>query len=101
MHRIYEWARFILKEKVNTFIKGASSGMFLSGIFLFGSNFSGRTAIIVEGLIKLFIVVVTGFLSGFITVIGKSAAERFQKAWKEFWNKPKLIKRRPRKKKAA
>lgn len=85
MHRVYEWVKFIVQQKVNVFIKGAFSGGFVSAIFLFGSNLSSHGAFVVAFLIKTFAVIVTGLLSGFATVLGNDIYQ---------WAKAKFIKKK-------
>jgi len=85
MHRIYEWIKHLFKEKVNIFIKGATGGWLLSGIFLFGSHFDSKTSFLIAYLIKVFAVTVSGVISGFATVFGNDMYR---------WVKSKVIKKR-------
>ncbi len=85
MHRIYEWLKVIWGEKINVFIKGATGGWIISGIFLFGSNFSDKGAFLLAYLVKVFAVTVSGVISGFATVFGNDMYK---------WVKAKVIKRR-------
>src|SRR6478736_3340819 len=70
MHRIYEWLRILWQEKINLFIKGATGGWLVSGIFLFGSNLSDKGAFLIAYIIKVLAVGVSGFISGCATVMG-------------------------------
>ena len=70
MHRFYEWLKILWGEKINIFIKGATGGWIISGIFLFGSNLSDKSAFLLAYLIKVFAVTVSGVISGFATVAG-------------------------------
>lgn len=70
MHRIYEWLRILWQEKINIFIKGATGGWIISGIFLFNSNISDKRAFLLAYLIKVLAVTVSGVISGFATVFG-------------------------------
>jgi len=89
MHRIYEWIKLLFKEKVNIFIKGATGGWLLSGIFLFGSHFDSKTSFLIAYLIKVFAVTVSGVVSGFATVFGNDLYK---------WAKEKIIIKSTRKK---
>src|SRR5688572_23663150 len=90
MHRIYEWLKILWGEKINIFIKGATGGWIISGIFLFGSNISDKGALLLAYLIKLFAVTVTGLVSGFATVFGNDMYH---------WVKGKLLNRKRKKNK--
>jgi|SRR5688572_28862182 hypothetical protein len=70
MHRIYEWLKVIWREKINIFIKGATGGWLVSGVLLFGSNLSDKSAFLLAYLVKVFAVTVSGVISGFATVAG-------------------------------
>jgi hypothetical protein len=85
MHRIYEWIKVLWREKVNLFFKGATSGWLLSGILLFGSNLSDKTAFLLAYIIKVFAVTVSGIISGFATVAGSDMYK---------WAKEKYITRK-------
>lgn len=85
MHRIYEWIRVILQEKVNVFIKGASSGGLLSGVLLFGSSIHDKNSLLFTYTIKLFAVLVCGVISGFASVLGNDAYK---------WVKATIIKKK-------
>jgi hypothetical protein len=85
MHRIYEWVKVIWREKINLFFKGATSGWVLSGVLLFGSNLSDKTAFLLTYLIKVFAVTVSGIISGFATVAGSDMYK---------WAKERIIKKR-------
>lgn len=82
MQRLFEWIKFFIKEKINIFYKGFWGGGIISGIFLFGSNFSSTTIFIYAYLIKLLAVVITGLISGFTTVLGNDLYQ---------WMKSKII----------
>jgi hypothetical protein len=84
MRRIYEWIRFFLQEKINIFIKGATGGWLISGIFLFGSNIHDKATFLVTYLVKVFAVAVSGLISGFATVLGNDIYQ---------WAKTKYIKK--------
>lgn len=85
MHRIYEWLKVLWGEKINVFIKGATGGWVISGIFLFGSNISDTSAFLLAYLIKVFAVTVAGIISGFATVFGNDVYK---------WVKQKVIKKK-------
>src|ERR1044072_2230787 len=85
MHRIYEWLRVIWGEKINIFIKGATGGWIISGIFLFNSSISDKRAFLFAYLIKVFAVTVSGVISGFATVFGNDMYK---------WLKEKVIKKK-------
>lgn len=70
MHRFYEWLKVIWREKINIFIKGATGGWLVSGVLLFGSNLSDKSAFLLAYLVKVFAVTVSGVISGFATVAG-------------------------------
>lgn len=85
MHRIYEWLKVIWGEKVNVFIKGATSGWIISGLFLFNSHISNKRAFLLAYLVKVFAVTVSGVISGFATVFGNDAYK---------WVKDRVVKRK-------
>lgn len=85
MHRFYEWLKVIWGEKINIFIKGATGGWIISGIFLFGSNLSDKGAFLLAYMIKLFAVTVSGIISGFATVFGNDLYK---------WAKARILKRK-------
>lgn len=85
MHRIYEWVKVIWSEKINIFIKGATGGWIISGIFLFGSNISDQTAFLLAYIVKVFAVAVSGVISGFATVFGNDMYK---------WIKARIIKKK-------
>jgi len=85
MNRFYEWLKLLLQEKVNIFIKGATSGWLLAGIFLFGSSLNPQSPFILTYIIKVFAVAVTGLISGFATVFGNDIYR---------WSKSKVIKKK-------
>lgn len=84
MHRFYEWLKIIWGEKINLFIKGATSGWVISGIFLFGSNISDKSAFLIAYIIKVFAVTISGLISGCATVAGNDLYK---------WMKEKIVKR--------
>lgn len=85
MHRIYEWLKILWGEKINVFIKGATGGWLISGIFLFNSSISDKRAFLLAYLIKVFAVTVSGVISGFATVFGNDMYK---------WLKEKVIKKK-------
>lgn len=89
MHRIYEWLKILWTEKINIFIKGATGGWVVSGIFLFGSNLSDKGAFLIAYLIKVFAVGVSGLISGCATVAGNDLYK---------WAKEKIIKKKVKRK---
>jgi len=95
--RIYEWAKIIIKEKVNIFFRGFIGFGLTTGIFLFGSSFDGTTAFLLAYFIKLVAVLISGVLGGFATILGNDI---YQWAKAKIQNKKQLVRQR-RKKKAA
>lgn len=85
MHRIYEWLKTLWGEKINIFIKGATSGWLVSGVLLFGSNLSDQGAFLVAYLIKVIAVGVSGLISGCATVMGNDLYQ---------WAKDKFLKKK-------
>lgn len=99
MHRIYEWLRIALNEKVNLFIRGLIGGCCISGIFLFRSPIHDATVIIffLVYCLKLLAVGLSGIISGCASVLGNDLAKWIKSKWRRA-----TVKRvQNRKKKAA
>lgn len=89
MHRIYEWLKIIWGEKINIFIKGATSGWILSGVLLFGSGLSDKGSLLIAYVVKVFAVTISGLISGCATVMGNDLYH---------WAKAKIIKKNTKRK---
>jgi len=89
MQRIFDWLKILWGEKINIFIKGATGGWIVSGIFLFGSNLSHKSAFLIAYLVKVFAVGVSGLISGCATVAGNDLYK---------WAKDKIAKRKTKRK---
>lgn len=89
MHRIYEWLKTLWGEKINIFIKGATSGWLVSGVLLFGSNLSDQGAFIIAYLVKVIAVGISGLISGCATVMGNDLYH---------WAKDKFLKKKVKRK---
>jgi hypothetical protein len=89
MRRIYEWLKILWGEKINIFIKGATGGWIVSGMFLFGSSLSDKGAFLVAYFIKVVAVGVSGLISGCATVMGNDMYH---------WTKSKILKRKVKRK---
>lgn len=89
MHRIYEWLKTLWGEKINIFIKGATSGWLVSGVLLFGSNLSDQSAFIIAYLVKVIAVGISGLISGCATVMGNDLYH---------WAKDKILKKKVKRK---
>lgn len=90
MQRLFEWLKLFINEKINVFVKGFIGGTVVSGIFLFGSNITSTHYLIYAYLLKLFAVIVSGFISGFATILGNDVYH---------WAKNKILNRKPETKK--
>ncbi len=90
-NRFYEWLKIIWGEKINIFIKGATGGWIISGIFLFGSNLSDKSAFLLAYLVKVFAVTVSGVISGFATVAGN---DKYKWVKEKYLTKKQIKKRR-------
>lgn len=89
MQRIFDWLKLIWGEKINLFIKGATSGTIISGLFLFGSNLSDKGAFLLAYLIKVLAVAISGLISGCATVMGNDLYH---------WIKEKIVKKKAKRK---
>lgn len=90
MHRLYDWLKTILQEKINTFIKGFCGGSIVSGIFLFDNPlFYGHSIplIVIEYLIKVIAIGLTGIISGAASIFGKDLAGYLKNYYKKFRSK--------------
>ncbi len=97
--RFYEWAKFIITQKVNVFFRGFTGFSIATGIFLFGTSTNGLsiTKLILIYLLKLVAVVVSGCFGGFATVMGN---DMYQWAKAKFVNRKQRIKKKQNKKAA-
>lgn len=98
MHRLYEWLKTILQEKINIFIKGFFGGSIVSGIFLFDSpiiHTTSITFIIIEYLFKVLVIAVTGVVSGCASMLGNDLAVWIKTTYKKI--KSRKRKKNPRK----
>ncbi len=97
MQNLYEWLKVLWVEKINVFIKGATGGWIVSGLFLFGSNFSDKGSFLIAYLIKVFAVAISGLISGYATVLGND----LYKWSKEMFLKKKIKRKQKRNEKTT
>lgn len=96
--RIYEWGKFIFKEKFKAFSTGFTGSSLVAGVLLFGSGATGSRLLVITFILKCLGVFVCGIIGGVASILGKDLGEFIRKMWQ---TKENVRNERKKKRKAA